>query len=261
MSSQALLEGRLAVITAAASGMGRAAALRFAEEGARVIALDVDAQAGEALEADARAAGHTVVFRQIDLTDLADVDRVAAEITSQHRQVDVLYNHAGIAGPRGFDFDTAAWERTLALNLTAPVFLTKALLPALKASIHGASVLFTSSTSGLVASPNSPLYSCVKSGILGFMRAFAASGGPDGIRSNAICPGTIETPMLETFFRGEGESVQTMAGRIENYKKSIPLGRLGVPRDTCELALFLASSHASYITGAAIPVDGGYVAV
>lgn len=255
------LEGRVALITAAGSGMGRQASIRFAAEGAHVVVADINGEAAETAATEARAAGGGATAIPVDMTDLSQVSGLVDRVASELGRLDVLYNHVGAPGPRGFDFDEAAWRRSVDLNLTAPIFLTKAALPLIRQGGRGGSVIFTSSISGLIASRNSPVYSAVKSGVVGFMRCIAAIGAADAIRSNAICPGTVETPMLTDFFQAPGESEEVLQQRLASFKQSIPLGRYCKPEEVAELALFLASDRSSYLTGVAIPLDGGYVAI
>lgn len=252
------LDGRVAVITAAASGMGREASLRFAAQGAHVVAVDRD---GAALERLAAEGGRSIEPLVVDMTDLAAIDVAVAQIGERHGRVDALWNHVGAPGPRGFDFDAAAWERSVSLNLTAPIFLTKAAWPLLEQARDGASILFTASVSALIASRNSPVYSALKSGVVGFMRCMAAIGGPRQIRANALCPGTVETPMLDDFFGNPGESRELIEQRLASYNEAVPLGRTCKPEEVADLAAFLAGPRAAYITGVAIPIDGGYVAL
>lgn len=255
------LEGRVAVITAGGSGMGREASLLFAAEGAHVVVVDINSDAASSVVSEIESKGGKGESMRVDMTQVAQISDAVAKIGSKHGRIDVLWNHVGAPGPRGFEFDENAWHRSVNLNLTAPVFLTKEALPLLKASGRGASVLFTSSVSGLIASRNSPVYSAVKAGVIGFMRCIAAIGAPDKIRANAICPGATETPMLEGFFRAPGESDQVLQERLASFNQAIPLGRPCRPEEVAELALFLASDRSSYITGVAIPIDGGYTAL
>jgi NAD(P)-dependent dehydrogenase (short-subunit alcohol dehydrogenase family) len=252
------LQGRIAVVTAAASGMGRDTALRFADEGAHVVAIDIDAGGGAALLDEIRAAGGKAEFLTADLSDLGRIEEVVGSIAAEHKRIDVLFNHVGVAVPHGFDFDAEAWDFQVALNLRAPVFLTKLAMPLMSA---GGSIVFTSSVSGLIASRNSPVYSALKTGIVGFTRAIAAVGGPQGIRANVVCPGIIDTPMAPTFFATEDEPREAMQARLDAYLEAVPMRRMGQPREVAEVVLFLASDRSSFVTGTFIPVDGGYVAV
>jgi len=252
------LQDKVAVVTAAASGMGRETSLRFAQEGARVVAIDIDSDAGATLLDDIGEAGGSAEFLTVDLTDLGQIEDAVKQVESSHGRIDVLFNHAGAAGPRGFDFDADVWDFQVNINLRAPVFLTKQALPLMG---EGGSIIFTSSVSGLIASRNSPVYSTVKTGVIGFMRCIAAIAGADGIRANAICPGTVETPMLKQFFQAPGESDTVLEERLASFKQAVPLGRISQPQEIAELVLFLASERSSFITGVAIPIDGGYVAL
>jgi NAD(P)-dependent dehydrogenase (short-subunit alcohol dehydrogenase family) len=255
------LDGRVAVITAAGSGMGKEASLLFAREGAHVVVVDIDEPAANAVVEHITESGGSAQAMRVDMTDLAAVEAAVQRIDKEHGRLDVLWNHAGAPGPRGFDFDEAAWLRSVSLNLTAPIFMTKQALPLMRRSGAGGSMLFTSSVSGLIASRNSPVYSAVKSGVIGFMRCVAAIGAADGIRANAICPGSVETPMLTGFFQAPGESNEVLEQRLAAFRQSVPLGRACRPDEVAQLALFLASDRSSYITGVAIPIDGGYVAL
>lgn len=255
------LEGRIALITAAASGMGRQASLRFAEEGAHVIVVDVNGDAAAAVVAEIESAGGSAEALRVDMTSVAEIAAAIEQVDARHGRLDVLYNHVGAPGPRAFEFDHEAWQRNVDLNLTAPVFATRAALPLMRRSGRGGSIIFTSSISALIASRNSPVYSALKAGVVGFMRAIAAVGAPDRIRSNAICPGATETPMLAGFFKAPGESQQVLEERLASFTQAIPMGRYCRPEEVAELALFLAGDRSSYITGVAVPIDGGYVAL
>lgn len=254
-----LLQGKRALITAAASGMGRETALLFARHGAEVVVVDIDGEAAAAVVAEIEAAGGAGRAETVDLTDPAAITALGQRLGAGGAGLDVLYNHAGLPGPRVFDFDLAGLERCIALNLSASILVTQAMVPLLRIP-ETASILFTSSVAGLVASPNSPVYSAVKSGVIGFARATAVFLGREGIRANVICPGLTDTPMLPVFF-GDGRlSAEETAANVEAFKKMTPLGRIGQPTEVADLALFLASDASSYINGTAIPIDGGLVA-
>jgi NAD(P)-dependent dehydrogenase (short-subunit alcohol dehydrogenase family) len=241
--------------------MGRESSLLFARNGAHLVAVDIDADAGAQLVSDVSAAGGSAEFHQADLTDLGQIERVVAAIDETHGRIDVLFNHAGVQGPRVFEFDADSWQFNCDLNLRAPVFLTKAALPLMYRSGNGGSVIFTSSISAVIASRNSPVYAALKAGVVGFMRCIAAIGAPDNIRANAIMPGATETPMLAKFFADEGEDQSVLETRLESFYQAVPMGRTCKPEEVAELALFLAGDRSSFITGVAIPIDGGYVAL
>jgi NAD(P)-dependent dehydrogenase (short-subunit alcohol dehydrogenase family) len=255
------LDDRIAVITAGGSGMGREASRLFAAEGAHVAVVDIDDDAAGRVVAEIEDAGGSAEAMAVDMTDLRAIDDAVQTIERDHGRIDVLYNHAGAAGPRGWDFDADVWDFQVNLNLRSAVFMTKAALPLMGKDGRGGSVLFTSSISAVIASRNSPVYAAVKAGVVGFMRCVAAIGGPDGIRANAILPGATETPMLAQFFAAPGESSEVLNERLASFAQAIPLGRYTQPREVAELALFLASDRAGAITGAVIPIDGGYTAL
>jgi NAD(P)-dependent dehydrogenase (short-subunit alcohol dehydrogenase family) len=255
------LVDRVAVITAAGSGMGREAAALFASEGAHVVAIDINGDACAAVVDVIKGAGGSAEAHTVDMTDLDQIDQAVSRIGSGHGRIDVLYNHAGAAGPRGFEFDADAWDFQVNINLRSAVFLTKAALPLMGQDNRGGSVLFTSSVSGIIASRNSPVYAALKAGVIGFMRCIAAIGGPQGIRANAILPGATETPMLQQFFAAPGETAEVLEQRLGSFMQAIPLGRFCRPEEVAQLALFLASDRSSFLTGVAIPIDGGYTAL
>lgn len=253
------LVGRTAVITAAGSGIGRSAAALFAAHGAHVVVVDIDrAGAGETV-AQIQAEGGSAEASAVDLLDGEEVDAFAADLASRRDVVDILFNHAGGPGPQGLDCDFAAWQRSMTLNVWVPMVMTERLLPLLRRSTS-ASVIFTSSTSGLVASPNSPTYAAAKGAVVQLMKSIAVLLAPEGIRANAICPGATDTPMLPTFYGAKDFNDPATRERLERYVASVPLGRLAGPGEIASVALFLASDASSYLTGAAIPVDGGFVA-
>ncbi len=254
-----LLQGKRALITAAASGMGRQSALLFGRHGAEVIVVDIDGDAAERVVAEIDEAGGVAQAEPVDLTDAVAITALAERLAEGGRGLDVLYNHAGGAGPPAFDFDLSTLERCLTLNLSSAILVTQAMLPLLRRR-DTASILFTSSVAGLVASPNSPVYSAVKGGIISFAKATAVALGPEGIRANTICPGLTDTPMLPVFFGGDDLDNPEAAAKVEAFKQMVPLGRIGTPEEVADLALFLASDASSYITGTAIPIEGGVVA-
>jgi NAD(P)-dependent dehydrogenase (short-subunit alcohol dehydrogenase family) len=252
------LEGRITAITAGGSGMGRASALRFAEEGAHVVVSDVDEEAARQVTEEITSAGGSAVAVRCDVGDNDDIKAMIERIGVEHGVLHVLFNHAGIPGPSGLDVDPETWARTVEINQRSAFFATSFALPLLRKADGKGSIIFTSSVSGVVGSPFSPLYSMTKGGIVLLMKSLAVRLGPDGIRSNAILPAMIETPMLSEFFGRENNA------DIEDLKKAynanIPLGRVASASEIASVAAFLASDDASWVTGVALPVDGGFLA-
>lgn len=249
------LAGKRAIITGAAAGMGRAGALLFAREGARVLAVDAD---GPALAALAQEAGPAVAIHQADLTLPEAPAAMVAEAAARFGGLDILWSHAGLNGPAGVEaMERAAYDRTVALNLTAAVLACGAAAPIMRAG-GGGSIVLTSSVAGLVGSIQSPVYAATKHALVGLAKSLALQYAPDRIRVNALCPGPIRTAMMEDLRAGrlhpDGPAM------VERLVASVPLGRLGEPEEIAEAALWLASDASSFVTGAALAADGGVTA-
>jgi NAD(P)-dependent dehydrogenase (short-subunit alcohol dehydrogenase family) len=255
-----LLQDKIALITAGASGMGRSAAELFAREGAHVIVVDVNDQAAKDTVASIEGAGGSAEASIVNVRDLDALKALADKVQADHGKLHILYNNVGIPGAAGLDLSEDEWNTGLEINARASFFLSGYLTDALKAggADGGASVIFTSSTSGLIGSPYSPMYSFTKGGIIALVRSMALAFAMDGIRVNAIAPGSVETPGLPAFFRIDDP------GEIEKRKQAffatIPMGRAADSAEIARVALFLASDMASYVTGVTIPVDGGITA-
>ena len=252
-----LLKDKIALVTAGASGMGRAGAAAFARAGAHVVVADVNEQAAKDTVAGIEQDGGSAAAAIVDVRDLGALKDLADRVTREHGKLHVLYNNVGIPGAAGLDLSPEEWDTGLEINGRASFFLSGYLLDALKAA-DGASVIFTSSTSGLVGSPFSPMYSFTKGGIIALVRSMALAYAPDKIRVNAIAPGSVETPGLPGFFRID-DPVE-IEKRKAAFFATIPMGRPSKPEEIAQVALFLASDMSSYITGVTIPVDGGITA-
>jgi 3-oxoacyl-[acyl-carrier protein] reductase len=241
------LRDRVAVVTGSASGIGRAAALLFAQEGARVVAIDRADAANARLVAELPDAESHVV----DLADRTAVAASARAIAEAHPRIDVLLNNAGTVtfGPAATATDTD-WDAMVDPNLQAAFSLTRGLLPSLRASPSG-SVVNNASVDGLFAHPRAPLYSVAKAGLVAMTRALAHELGRDGIRVNCLATGGIDTPMLD--------GVPSIAR--DEVARLTPLQRLGTPEEVARAALFLACDDASFVTGAVLTVDGGRTAL
>jgi len=252
-----LLKGKIALVTAGASGMGRSAAEIFAENGAHVIVVDVNESNAQETVQGIISNGGSAKAEVVDVRDLQALKDLADRVTTEHGALHVLYNNVGIPGAAGMDLTQEEWDACIEINARASFFLSGYLTPALKAA-KGASVIFTSSASGLVGSPFSPLYSFTKGGVIALVRSMALALAADNVRVNAVAPGSVETPGLKGFFRTDDEA--ELQARKTAYQAQIPLGRVSEPEEIANVVLFLASDMASYITGVTIPVDGGITA-
>lgn len=246
--------GAVALVTGAAGGIGRAISRQLAREGALVVVADI-ADGGDTLALVERDGGTGTCLR-MDVSDATRVAEGIAKVLETHRRIDVLFNNAGVELSRTLHETTEAeWDRVLDVNLKAMYLVCRRVLPAMMRQGGGA-VVNTSSISGLLGWPASAAYCASKAGVIGLTRQMAVDYAPHGIRVNCICPGTTLTPMIERLFAEDRDPAA--------FRKSIearhPLGRLARPEEIAEAALFLASAEASFITGAALPVDGGYTA-
>lgn len=255
-----LLEGKIALITAGGSGIGRAATEVMAREGAHVIVVDVDEANAKDTVSGIEAAGGSAAAEIVDVRNLDALKAVADKVTQQHGKLHVLYNNVGIPGAAGLELTAEEWDTGLEINARASFFLSGYLTQALKAGGQdgGASVIFTSSTSGLIGSPFSPMYSFTKGGIVALVRSMALAFATDGIRVNAVAPGSVETPGLPGFFRiDDPEEIER---RKQAFFATIPMARAAQPEEIANVVLFLACDLSSYVTGVTIPVDGGVTA-
>jgi NAD(P)-dependent dehydrogenase (short-subunit alcohol dehydrogenase family) len=257
------MKDKIGIVTAAASGMGRAGVLRFAREGAAVAVVDIDADGVKSVvETVRRNGGHAIgLVGNLRHDDFSK--SIVAETVKAFGGVDFFWAHAGHPGPsRLEDMDLDVFDIAVDLNLRSMTLTTGAVLPELRRR-GGGSLLYTSSTGGMRGSPRSPIYSAMKFGVVGFARSLAKRVAHENIRSNAICPGGVDTPMLRTFIaRPDQES--TLGKDVEELVKSrrgeYPMGRPAHPEEIANAALFLLSDEASYVSGATLTVDGAMVA-
>ena len=249
-----LLQNHIAVVTGAASGIGRAIALGYAREGARMVLLDMNEKAAAEAAQEIRNAGGKADSFVLDVTRREDCVAVAKKIADTIGKVSILVNNAGIARRNGMLGENEAvikdWEDIIAINLTGVFNVTHAFLEPLRKT-KGRIVNIGSIQSFVhVRTPNSPAYTTSKHGVLGFTRALAAELGKDGVRVNAIGPGLIATPL--------NEKMRSNPELLKVFIDHTPMGRVGTPEDIANAAIFLASDMASFVTGTLLMVDGGY---
>jgi len=257
-SSAMRFAGRIAVVTGAASGIGKATALRLGREGAAVAAVDRHLAGAEETAAALRNAGSTARAYACDVADSAQVAAAAQAIERDLGPVDVLANVAGIGDAVGTDIaelDDARWNQVLAVNLSGAFFWCRALLPGMAARARGA-VVSVSSLAGRSKSANGgPAYTASKAGVLGLTRHLAFDYGPRGVRVNAICPGGVDTPLLRA---GRAhENAEERSTRLAAYGYFMPIKRVSTPDEQAAAIAFLASDDASYINGVSLDVNGG----
>jgi len=248
------LAGKVAVITGAGGAIGAATALLFAREGATVVLADIDDVAGPRAAGALAAEGHRCRYVSADVSREEDVATLIAATVHDYGTVDVLFNNAGVAGEHvpTAQLDRSTWDRIIAVNLTGTFLATKHAIGAMLAG-RGGAVINNASILGLVGEANHPAYSAAKGGVIQLTRAAAIEYARRNVRVNCICPGFVETPLLL-----DGQHAD--AARAAVLKVQTPMHRLGQPAEIAQMALFLASNRSSFLTGAIIPVDGGYVA-
>ena len=248
-----LLEGKVALVTGGTSGIGRASAVLFAKEGAKVALTGRRAAEGEAVVAEIVASGGEAIFIQADLSQTDTIPGVVAEVVARYGRLDAAFNNAGVSGGGPLDTLTeGVWDKVVDTNLKAAFFCLQAEAAQMKRQGGGGSIVFNGSVLASIALPGTSIYSASKGGVVSLARAAAVELGPVGIRVNSINPSITRTPMTE------GRIVTDADGKTSHpYAAGIPLGRLAEPEEMAEVALFLLSDRASYVNGQAIVVDGG----
>jgi NAD(P)-dependent dehydrogenase (short-subunit alcohol dehydrogenase family) len=248
------LNEKVAIITGGGRGIGFAAASAFAEEGAKVVLADIDAELGRQAEKALRAEGADATFVETDVSRSEDVQRLVARTRELHARLDVLYNNASVflgkADGAVTDLAEETWDRVLGVNLRGVFLCCKYAVPLIVES-GGGSVINTSSSAGVMGIPGCDAYTATKGATIALTRSMAVEFGPQKVRVNCIAPAGVDTEMLRE------SSLDDPAFDESGFLRKAPLGRYGSPREIANLAVFLASDESSYVTGAILRADGG----
>lgn len=247
-------EGRVALVTGGASGIGRATALQFAHQGAAVVVADLERSHGDLVVAAIEAMGSRARFVKADVSDPEQVTAMVAAVEEEFGRLDVAVNNAGTSGTYKplVEQSVEDWQRTLAVNLTGTFLCLQAEIPAILDVGRGA-IVNVASAAGLIGFANLPAYVASKHGVVGLTKSAALEYARRDIRINAVCPGNVRTPMLEGFAGGDEKALAGMG-------KMTPIGRLAEPDEIAEAIVWLCSDAASFVTGHAMAIDGGVLA-
>ena len=240
------LDGKVAIITGSASGMGLEEAQLFAREGAKVVIADVNAEAGEKVASDIKAEGGEATFIEVNMRDGASVQALVDKTIETYGSLDIVVNNAGIFDKYASILDTSEeqWDLILDVNLKGIYLMAKAAIPGM-IERGGGTFVNIASVAGLVAAKGGAAYTASKHGVIGLTKHMVSEYAKDGIRTNAIAPGTIVTPLIKDV--------------VANIPTDpVPMRRFGQPSEVAELAVFLASEEAQFMNGAIIPIDGGF---
>jgi NAD(P)-dependent dehydrogenase (short-subunit alcohol dehydrogenase family) len=247
------LEDKVAIITGAGGGMGRVASERFAAEGAKIVVAEFDEEAGEETVRLVREAGGKASFVKTDVSDEASAARMVKHATEIYGRLDVLYNNAGImpeADHSVVDTDVAIWDKVMAVNVRGVFLGCKYAIPRMGEQETGSIINIASFVALLGCSVPQDAYTASKGALLSLTRSLAVQFGPKGIRTNAICPGPVETPLLMDWLVKDEEAKRIRLARN-------PTGRFGKPEEIVNMALYLASDESRWTNGATLVVDGG----
>ena len=248
------LEGKISLITGGGSGIGKASALAFAREGSKVVVADINVDGGEETVRIIQDTGGEATFVRADVSKASDVTAMVSHAVHTYNRLDCAFNNAGVAGSRGriHEYSEDDWSRVLDINLTGVWLCMKhEIIQMLNQG--GGAIVNTASVMGLVGGSRSPAYAATKHGVVGLTKTAAVDYAREGIRVNAVCPGYIRTPMIEQGILSDLVAEERVVSRH-------PMNRLGTPEEIAETVVWLCSDAASFVTGHAMAVDGGYVA-
>jgi NAD(P)-dependent dehydrogenase (short-subunit alcohol dehydrogenase family) len=250
--------GKVALVTGGASGIGRAAAIALAREGANVALADVDAEGGAETVRAVEAAGGAALFVSTDVSRADAVEALIAETVQRFGRLDCAVNNAGIQGELNPTDECSEenWNRIIGINLTGVWLCMKYEIARMREQGSGA-IVNVASNFGFVGSPGMPAYSAAKHGVLGLTKTAALEYAQSGIRVNAVCPGPVQTPLVDNMLIDQPEAADEIMNSIT---RRLPMGRIGQPEEIGEAIMWLCSDGASFATGVALPVDGGFVA-
>lgn len=250
------LDGKIAIVTGAASGIGLAASVALAEVGAIVALIDINAEAGKKAEKKIKDAGGKAKFYLCNVTSDTDCKKAVAEISKDFGKIDILFNNAGVVRRKNvLDLEESEWDLIIDVNLKSIFLLSRHVIPIMIKN-KGGSIVNTGSGWSLKGGPNAVAYCAAKGGVLNMTRAMAIDHGKDGIRVNCVCPGDVDTPLLREEATQLGEDEESFMKEAADR----PLNRVGVPRDIAQAVLYLVSDLSSWMTGAYLLVDGGGLA-
>ena len=250
------LDGKTALVTGGGSGIGRAASLAYAREGARVVVVDVNVESGEETVQQIKESGGDAILVHADVSKPEDTQAMVTKAVEAFGSLDCAFNNAGISGGRDrlftADYREEDWDRVININLKGVWLCMKAEIPQMLKQGSGA-IVNTASIAGLAGLSGTVAYVAAKHGVTGLTKAAAVEYATSGIRVNAVCPGYIQTPLVRPIF-------EENAGMEERVASRHPMGRLGAPEEIAQAVVWLSSDTASFVTGHNMPVDGGYMA-
>ena len=245
-------EGKVAIVTGASGGIGRASALMFAASGASVVVSDLQDEKGQETVDLIIAAGGTAIFQHCDVSDEAQVKQLVATAVTNFGGLDFAHNNAGVNRPGSNEWQTADWSLSLNVNLSAVMYCMREEIAAMQ-DRGGGAIVNTASVNGLVGNPSQPGYVASKHGVVGLTRSAALRFAKEGIRVNAVCPGVVDTPMVE--------AISSIPQYREAIEQMTPMGRMAQPEEIAGAVLWLCSDQSSFVTGHPLVIDGGATAI